>query len=174
MPGRLLSWPDWPEFSPAKAEPGDDLVGYKKAIVDKYGKNNIIESWLKVCKALGSVTDRIAEQGTSAIPDIQFEEVSTLAPEKKQALKDAGCFVVRGVFSREQTDKWFKELKDYVAANRASIEGMSSSAEPFEAIDLVTSLTRDRLAEGDPVHFKPLLFSNANGCTIAPKPAETE
>ncbi|KIX93494.1 uncharacterized protein Z520_10672 [Fonsecaea multimorphosa CBS 102226] len=123
MPGRLLSWPDWPEFTAAKAEPGDDLVGYKKAIVDKYGKDNIVQSWLKVCKELKSVTDRIAEHGTAVIPEIQFDEVFSLTPEKKQGLKDVGCFVVRNVFSREEADKWFTDLKEYVAANRSQIKG---------------------------------------------------
>jgi hypothetical protein len=123
MPGRLLSWPDWPEFTAAKAEPGDDLVGYKRTIAEKYGKDNIIKSWLKVCEQLKSVTDRIAEQGTSAIPEVRFDEVLELTPERKQALKDVGCFVVRGVVSREQADGWFEDLKKYVAANRASIGG---------------------------------------------------
>ncbi|KIW91475.1 uncharacterized protein Z519_07441 [Cladophialophora bantiana CBS 173.52] len=123
MPGRLMSWPDWPEFTAAKAEPGDDLVGYKKAIVDKYGKDNIIKSWLKVCKELESVTDHIAEHGTAVIPEIQFDEVFNLTPERKQALKDVGCFVVRNVFGREEADKWFKDLKEYVAANRSQIRG---------------------------------------------------
>ena len=125
MPGKLLSWPDWPEFTPGNAETGDDLVGFKKGIVDKYGKDNIIKSWLKVCKELETVTDRIAEQGTSIIPEVQFEELFALTTERKQSLKDVGCFVVRDVFSREQADEWFKILKQYVAANRASIAGMS-------------------------------------------------
>ncbi|OAP59814.1 hypothetical protein AYL99_04816 [Fonsecaea erecta] len=123
MPGRLLSWPDWPEFTAAKAELGDDLVGYKKAIVDKYGKDNIVKSWLKVCKELESVTDRIAEQGTAVIPEVQYDDMFSLTSEKKQALKDVGCFVVRNVFSREQADKWFSDLKEYVAANRSQIRG---------------------------------------------------
>ncbi len=129
MPGKLLSWPDWPEFTAAEAERGDDLVGYKKAIVDKYGRDNIIKSWLKVCKELESVTDHIAEQRTSAIPEVKFEEVFDLSPERKQGLKDAGCFVVRGVFSRTQADEWFKNLKDYIAANKASVEGL-----PLESV----------------------------------------
>ncbi|KIW66464.1 hypothetical protein PV04_05799 [Phialophora macrospora] len=123
MPGKLLSWPDWPEFTAAEAESGDDLVGYKKTIAEKYGKDNIIKSWLKVCQELESVTDRIAEQGTSVIPEVRFDEIFELAPERKQALKDVGCFVVRGVVSREQADRWFEDLNEYVAANRASISG---------------------------------------------------
>ncbi|EXJ57922.1 hypothetical protein A1O7_05345 [Cladophialophora yegresii CBS 114405] len=87
MPGRLLSWPDWPEFTAAKAEPGDDPVGYKRTLAEKYGKENIIKSWLKLCQELESVTDRITEHGSSAIPEVTFEEVFDLSPERRQALK---------------------------------------------------------------------------------------
>ncbi|KAI1615027.1 hypothetical protein EDD37DRAFT_398968 [Exophiala viscosa] len=123
MPGRLISWPEWPEFTPTKAEGGDDLIGYKKAIVDKYGKDAIVQSWLKVCKELESVTDNIASQGSAAIPELQFDDLFSLSPEKKTQLKNTGCFVVRNVFSKEQADQWFSDLKEYVAANRSSIKG---------------------------------------------------
>jgi hypothetical protein len=130
MPGQLKAWPDWPEFTAAKGEKADDLIGYKQAIVDKYGKDNIISSWLKVCKQLESVTEDIAAQGTGAVPEVSFDEIFSMAPEKKQTLKDVGCFIVRGVFSQSQADTWFKDLKEYVAANRASIGGWPAET-PF-------------------------------------------
>ncbi|KIW54106.1 hypothetical protein PV05_06490 [Exophiala xenobiotica] len=130
MPGKLLSWPDWPEFTASKAERGDDLVGYKKAIVDKYGKDALVQSWLRVCKELESVTDSIAELGSSAIPEIQFQDIFALTPEQKTKLKDTGCFVVRNVFSEAQADEWFQNLKEYVAANRSSIGGWPAET-PF-------------------------------------------
>lgn len=118
-----MSWPDWPEFTASKAETGDDLIAFKKAIVDKYGQDALVESWLKVCKELESVTDNIAELGSSVIPEVSFDDMFTLSPEKKEELKNVGCFVVRDVFTREQADEWFLNLKEYVAANRASIGG---------------------------------------------------
>ena len=124
MPGKLVEWPDWPELTATKGESGDDLVGFKKAIAEKYGEANIIKSWLRVCQELRSVTESIVEQGTATIPEVAFEEVCDLSPQRKQALKDVGCFVVRGVFSQEQASNWFRDLKEYVAANRASVGGM--------------------------------------------------
>ena len=123
MPGKLQTWPDWPEFTAAKGEAADDLLGFKKAIVDKYSKDNIVKTWLRVCKELESLTERIDEQGTSVIPEVQYDEMFEMAPERKQELKDVGCFVVRGVFERDQADKWFADLKEYVASNRSSIGG---------------------------------------------------
>ncbi|KAL6243499.1 hypothetical protein RBB50_009492 [Rhinocladiella similis] len=130
MPGKLMSWPDWPEFTASKAETGDDLIAFKKAIVDKYGQDALVESWLKVCKELESVTDNIAELGSSVIPEVSFDDMFTLSPEKKEELKNVGCFVVRDVFTREQADEWFLNLKEYVAANRASIGGWPAET-PF-------------------------------------------
>lgn len=133
MPGTLLTWPDWPEFTAANAEKGDDLVGFKKAIIHQYGKDNIVKAWLKVCHELESITDDIAQRGTSAIPELEFQDIFSLSSEQKQALKDVGCFVVRNVFSREQADEWFQNLKEYVAANREAINGELESSQNFQA-----------------------------------------
>ncbi|KAL6399647.1 hypothetical protein AUP68_17052 [Ilyonectria robusta] len=123
MAGKAATWPDWPEFVKTTAESGDDLVGYKTAIVEKYGKESLVKSWLKVCKELASVTAKISAAGNSIIPEVQYGDMFTLDPEEKQKLKDTGCFIVRNVYTREQADEWFKNLKDYVAANRPSIRG---------------------------------------------------
>lgn len=124
MPGKLLSWPDWPEYTVDKAENGDDLVRFKKIIVDKYGKDSLVRSWIKVCQALATMTDEIAEKGSSVIPEVQFEDFFSLTAEQKQKIKDVGCLVIRNVFSKEQTAEWYRELKDYIAANRQSVAGM--------------------------------------------------
>ncbi|EXJ92171.1 hypothetical protein A1O3_00721 [Capronia epimyces CBS 606.96] len=130
MPGTLLSWPDWPEFTAAKGEAGDDLVEFKKTIVDKYGEDALVKSWLRVCRELEAVTDEIAERASSMIPEVQFEQFFSLPAEQKKALKEVGCFVVRDVFSKEQANDWFDQLKQYVAANRASITGWPAET-PF-------------------------------------------
>lgn len=125
MPGQLSQWPNWPEFTFADAEKGDDLVEYKCAIADKYGKDALIQSWLKTCKELESLTDEIAKAGTSYIPEVDYEQLLTLSPEQQQKLMDVGCFKVKGVVSRKQAEGWFQDLKKYVAQNRAAIKGMS-------------------------------------------------
>jgi hypothetical protein len=125
MPGRLRSWPAWPEFTPSKAEAKDDLVAIKKTIVDEYGQEALTKAWLKTCEALKTVTDDLAERGTGGIPQIEFEDFFKLSDEEKQRFKDIGCFVVRNVVSKEQADQWFADLKDYVAANKSNVSGSS-------------------------------------------------
>jgi hypothetical protein len=126
MPGALQKWPAWPEYTAAKdeADPTGELIQYKKGLVARYGEEAIRKSWLKVCKELELVTDEIAEKGTSAVPEIQYEELFNLSAEKKLGLKDTGCFVVRGVVSEDLASEWFSNLKTYVADNRSNIRGM--------------------------------------------------
>lgn len=128
MPGQLSQWPDWPEFTFADAEKGDDLIQYKRAIVDKYGQEALTQSWLKTCKELESLTRKISKAGTSYIPEVEYEQLLTFSPEEKQKLMDVGCFKVKGVVARKQAEGWFKDLKQYVAKNRAAIKGMLWSA----------------------------------------------
>lgn len=126
MPGKSTAWPDWPEYTVDGAETGEDLVQYKKLIVEQYGHEALTSSWLKTCQELDTVTERISELGTAAVPVVQFEELFTLAEERKRQLKEAGCFKVAGVVAEEQATEWFHNLKEYVAMNKQSIRGRTT------------------------------------------------
>jgi len=130
MPGALQTWPTWPEFTAAKgeADPSGEFIRYKKEILSIYGLEAICGSWLKVCKELETVTDRIAEKGTAAIPEIQYGDLFDMSSEIKQALKDTGCFVVREVVSEDLATEWFTDLKTYVAHNKTNIGGNKLSS----------------------------------------------
>lgn len=117
-------WPAWPEYTEQSGEKGEDLISYKQAVMDKYGKESLISSWLQVCKELAALTDRIVTVGSEAIPSVQFEDLFKLDHSGKQVLKDVGCFVVRNVVAPEKATEWFDDLKLYVAKNRSSIGGV--------------------------------------------------
>lgn len=87
MPGKLAEWPNWPEFSLETAETGDDLVGYKKTIVEKYGQEALTQSWLKTCKALEGITDEIATAGSNYIPEINIRNFSTFPAKSDNSSK---------------------------------------------------------------------------------------
>ncbi|RDW60232.1 hypothetical protein BP5796_11838 [Coleophoma crateriformis] len=124
MPGALKVWPSWPEFTLKTAELDPSYRGYKKAIEAEYGAEALTASWLAVCKKLETVTDEIADKGTSVIPVLDFAEVKEgLSEQRKAEMRDRGCFVVRGVIEKEVVDGWFGDLKQYVADNRADIGG---------------------------------------------------
>ncbi|CAM1502654.1 Fc.00g074300.m01.CDS01 [Cosmosporella sp. VM-42] len=47
-----------------------------------------------------------------------YSDIFSLDAQEKQKLKGVGCSVVRNIYSSQQAGEWFKNLKDYVAANR--------------------------------------------------------
>lgn len=125
MPGALKSWPSWPEYSSSKgeADPTGSFLQYKQEIVSIYGQEAIQKAWLKVCKELESLTEEIADKGTSIIPEVKYEDMLTLSEEKKEELKKRGCFIVRGVVSEEQATTWFNDLKQFYQDNKPYIGG---------------------------------------------------
>ncbi len=123
MSGKVPKWPDWPEFTTSNAEKCDDLAAFKAAIIKEYGQEALTKSWLKTCKALETLTATIAEKGNGVIPEVAFDKISTMTPESRTALKDIGCFKIKGVIPKEQADQWFQELKHYLAANKDKVSG---------------------------------------------------
>ena len=83
---RSPNWPAWPEFTASKgeADPTGEFIQYKKDIVAIYGEKTIRESWLKVCKELEAVTGEIGDKGTSAILEVQYEDLFGLNPRRNK------------------------------------------------------------------------------------------
>jgi hypothetical protein len=117
-------WPPWPQFNAAKGENKPDNIIYKRTIVEKYGAEAIRQSWIETCKALERVTAEIEAKKTGIIPVLTLEGILNASEERKDELKKVGCFVARGVVPRDETTKWFWDLKRYVEENRASITGL--------------------------------------------------
>ncbi|KAK4506499.1 hypothetical protein PRZ48_000231 [Zasmidium cellare] len=166
MPGQLSEWPNWPEFSFVNAEKGDDLLDYKRAIIDKYGQEALTQSWLKTCKELETLTQDICKAGTSYIPEIDYEKLLTISPEEKQKLMDVGCFKIKGVVPRKQAEGWFRDLKEYVGKNRAAIKGWPEET-PFILNIYFTSETLNSWWHGTNASTSAPL-SYADGVRIRP------
>jgi hypothetical protein len=76
------SWPSWLDLTEEAGEQREDLVNFKRVIVDKFGPESIAKSWVKVCQELESITSDSANCGTAAIPDIEFEDIVDLSDKK--------------------------------------------------------------------------------------------
>ena len=126
MPGLVnTKWSPWPQLTLATAkgvQPGTEA--YTKAILDTYGAEGLKRSWIQVCQRLQSVTDRIALQGNTVIPQLGLEDFLTAGASTKNILRDTGCFVVRQVVPEQQATDWYHELKGYVEDNKSQITGM--------------------------------------------------
>lgn len=117
-------WTDFATpFTPENGETGVEFVECKRAVVAKYGSDGIKKSWIEVCRELEKITDEIASKKTLVIPEIEYSEFAGLSAEGKQEMRDAGCFVVRGVIDKEVADGWFKDLKGYIADNKNDVSG---------------------------------------------------
>lgn len=127
MPGRLLEWPNWAEFGTPPKDVSDDSAEAeaKAAIIAEYGEESLRQSWLKVCKNLETVTDRLASIGNAAIPVFDMAEVSAggLSDERRAQVKASGCCIVRGVIGSEETASLFTALKTFVTENKGDISG---------------------------------------------------
>lgn len=78
---------------------------------------------MKTCKSLTALTAEIEQQATSIIPVLTLDEILNASEEKKDELREVGCFVVRCVVERAEATDWFQGLKGYVADNKAAITG---------------------------------------------------
>jgi hypothetical protein len=87
MPGVLKAWPPWPQFTEAKGEWRTANAQYKQEIADKYGIDNIRQSLLKTCEALGALATEIAEKGISIIPVLTLGEFLDSSEQQKEKLK---------------------------------------------------------------------------------------
>ena len=128
MPGKIKSWPAWREYVPDSDgyNPKDpDYAACKKSIVEEYGREAIESSWLQVCQDLEAVTSDLSSKKSSCIPIFDGKTVlaNGFAEDELAQIKHYGCFVVRQVIPEPTTTQLYKNLKRYIADNRAQIRG---------------------------------------------------
>ena len=61
-----------------------------------------------------------AAAGRAVIPEINFRDIQhgSVSESVRQAVRETGCAVVRGVFEESIAGEWFAELSEYLEANR--------------------------------------------------------
>lgn len=126
MPSRVSTWPaGWPSFVPQDEDPKDTYQkNLKREIIAEYGEAAIREAWIKTCKALEAVTSSISKQGSAAVPAFQYDDV--VGPQNQEILarmKEAGCFIIRGVIPREESTGLFDELQAFISDNKDVVTG---------------------------------------------------
>ncbi|KAJ3543225.1 hypothetical protein NM208_g3687 [Fusarium decemcellulare] len=129
MTAKVTNWPPWNEFlTPPASVPEDTFTSSSKAkaeVIAQYGEDSLRQGWLKVCKQLEAVTERLAKLGNDAIPVLNMDEFRNggLSETRRSELKSSGCCVVRGVLEKKEATSMFDSLKDFVAENRSDIMG---------------------------------------------------
>jgi hypothetical protein len=128
MPSQVRTWPDWPEFTSGgpKYTQDADFLKTKKAVIERYGRDAIRESWLQVCEDLKGVTEEISSKGSSIIPIFDTEKVLAaggLSDEESDEAKRVGCFVFRATIPSDEANKAYENLKEYLDDNKGLIQG---------------------------------------------------
>lgn len=125
MPGLLRSWPNWAEYAPKSTydATGLDYHEARKAILDGFDADALIQSWLKVCHQLSKVTDEIAGKGSDLIPVVDSAQLLErgFPEEQLQQVKNVGCFVCRATIPKAEATSCYTEMKSYLADNEGRI-----------------------------------------------------
>lgn len=122
MDGRLAAWPQWPEFSMADGELERYYLDLKRTIVAQYGEEVLELAWVQVYMNLESVTKEIMSKGTDIIPNLTFDEITTLNDAQRQEILSKGCCVVRGVIPESEARLWFSQLEGFIMDNRLKLD----------------------------------------------------
>lgn len=108
-----------------------DFLRTKKAVIQRYGKDALRQSWLQACKNLEDVTAEIAAKGNSIIPVLDTETILSaggLNDSQREEVKRVGAFVFNGTIAEDETKKLYDELKKYVADNKAFIKAWPAAS----------------------------------------------
>lgn len=153
MPGITApEWPPWKEFTYTKdlatsLSNDPNYAKTKATIIDEFGETNLRKSWLKTCEALKSITSELETKGNEVIPILHISEVlsNTVPSSTKDEIRARGAFVVREVIPREETEKAFEELKEYVygEANKGKVGGWPEATPSI--LRLYNSPTQNKL-----------------------------
>ncbi|KAL2291226.1 hypothetical protein FJTKL_13862 [Diaporthe vaccinii] len=127
MPGKVRQWPAWREYGIDLADEvkDPDFLKAKQQVIDEYGEERLRKSWVAVCEELAKVTDEIASQGNATIPILQAESLLAhgFSSGDLDSIRRTGCFIVRGVIPRAETETLYRNLRDYIELNKKQIKG---------------------------------------------------
>ncbi|RSL45264.1 hypothetical protein CEP53_010852 [Fusarium sp. AF-6] len=134
MPGKVSNWPAWSEFLTPPQTVSEDTFALsataKAEVIAQYGQDALRQGWLRVCKDLEAVTERLARLGSDAIPVLKLTDIPRqgLSDEQRSILKSSGCCVIRGVLGEEEATGLYRDLKAFLTDNQGAIPGWPSES----------------------------------------------
>jgi hypothetical protein len=102
-----------------------EFAELKRKIRAHYGDEQIRKSWIDVCNRLNDVViPKLKSLGTKSIPTLSLKELLEASNENKQAIRAAGCVVVKGVVEQSLGWEWQAMSKAYVEENSSLVTGI--------------------------------------------------
>ncbi|KAJ3490842.1 hypothetical protein NLI96_g1126 [Meripilus lineatus] len=103
----------------------------KKDIANSYPdfQERITQAWNDLLDELNRTTKEIANQGSQAVPEVEFNELGKLSEKEIDTIQRKGCVVIRNVVDDDEASGWRKDLKEYVSSN--PVEGSPPDDKQF-------------------------------------------
>ncbi|CAE6529377.1 unnamed protein product [Rhizoctonia solani] len=89
----------------------------KRSLISAENEDKLVESWNKLLVALKDRTEEIKKTGSPIIPQVEFNELSSLEPSKIEEIKRTGCVVIRGVIDEPTAAGYKVQLEEYIRSN---------------------------------------------------------
>ncbi|KIY44067.1 DUF1479-domain-containing protein [Fistulina hepatica ATCC 64428] len=118
---------------PAQSAFPPSLVDLKRSIADTYPdfKARATQAWAEIIDELAKATGTIAVEGSSYIPQMQFQDLANLSNERIQEIKRKGSLVIHDVVDDDVATQWKRDLDEFVTVNDALIEGFPDANKQF-------------------------------------------
>ncbi|EJF64698.1 hypothetical protein DICSQDRAFT_99988 [Dichomitus squalens LYAD-421 SS1] len=116
----------------------------KKEIVGSYPdfEARATKAWGEILVELDKATKDIAAQGSANVPEVNFSELGSLTPERKEEIRGKGCLVIRDVVDDQEAREWQAWLRSYVAEN--PVDGVPEHDKQFFQLYWTKSQVRAR------------------------------
>ncbi|CUA77468.1 putative protein YbiU [Escherichia coli K-12] [Rhizoctonia solani] len=89
----------------------------KRSLIAPEDEDKLTDSWNKLLVALKDRTEEIKKTGSPIIPQIEFNELSSLEPSKIEEIRRTGCVVIRGVIDETAATGYKVKLEEYIRSN---------------------------------------------------------
>jgi hypothetical protein len=105
----------------------DDLPPRYKDLKDQLRPKSIEEAWKRLIDVYNTESEKIKQLGSNAVPQVDFKDVQEnnghFPPDIEQAIRKAGCVVIRGVIDRDEALNYKKEVREYIDRHPGKIDG---------------------------------------------------
>ncbi|KAJ1311612.1 hypothetical protein OPQ81_010088 [Rhizoctonia solani] len=89
----------------------------KRSIISPEDEEKLTASWNKLLVALKERTEEIKKTGSPIIPEVEFNQLSSLEPSKIEEIKRTGCVVIRGAVDEPTAVGYKVKLEEYIRSN---------------------------------------------------------
>ncbi|TRM65073.1 hypothetical protein BD626DRAFT_240198 [Schizophyllum amplum] len=123
-----------PQFAALKGEIAASIPDFE---------SKATKAWGELIAELATVTEQVAKQGSSYIPEVEFSDLGKLSKDDVDKIKRIGSVVIHNIVDDEEAMKWKTDLEEFVKAN-PDVEGFPIDNKQFFELFWTKSQVRAR------------------------------